>query len=96
MADKVVARFRRGEEECIQSFRTLDEAYEFLRHGMETGEIEMSTIDSLDGEVILSRAAFDEMGRLDGRQREGWFAVLARALAERRAGTVRPVPPPSL
>jgi len=83
MADKVIAHFRRDGEECFQSFMSLDEAYDFLSRGAEAGNIEVATIDSHHGEVILSRAAFDEMRHLNCPQREGWFAVLSSALAER-------------
>jgi hypothetical protein len=77
-----IARFRKDGAEQARPFRSPGEAYEFLRHFAETGDIDVTLITSPDGDMILSPAGFHEISRLDRRLREGWLGVLARAVAE--------------
>ncbi len=76
--DPVVARYRQAGRDYARPFGALADAYDFLRRGVDDGNLEVRGIESEGGTVIVSRSAFEELERLDEVQRDGWLAVLSR------------------
>ena len=90
IADPVVARYREAGADCMRTFVRLADAYDFLCHGADEGAFEMSDIESMEGMVIVSRHAFEELRRLDEAERDGWLAVLSLTLAGGGDSSPRP------